>query len=169
MIRAALAAVACLAPSIAAADDPSFAGSWKTTFGAVTFEKDGDGLKGSFGPGGRFQIAGAEGLRRLWGRGRFVQPPSGREALGQLAELASPVQAFVEECCVLDERQQIDKKRLYGAWKCWCEEHGHQPGTDGTFGRNLAAAFPQLQNCRVSIPPPGLALQGPRAGRGPEG
>jgi putative DNA primase/helicase len=90
----------------------------------------------------------AEGLRRLRGRGRFVQPASGREALGQLSELASPVSAFVEECCVLDERRQIGKKFLFQEWQGWCEEHGHQPGNDATFGRNLMAAFPQIQSGR---------------------
>lgn len=65
MLRAPLIAVALLVPCSGLAADPSFAGSWKTTFGVVEFERDGDALKGTFGPNGRYKITGTQADRVL--------------------------------------------------------------------------------------------------------
>lgn len=44
--------------SALAGDGDAFAGTWKTTFGAVTLKADGDAVTGSFGPEGKFPIRG---------------------------------------------------------------------------------------------------------------
>jgi putative DNA primase/helicase len=85
------------------------------------------------------------GWQRLRDRGHFVQPDAGKILVGELADLASPVGAFVRERCRVALGCQIERSRLFGAWKFWCEEQGRDhPGDSGTFGRNLRAVIPTL-------------------------
>lgn len=85
-----------------------------------------------------------EGLDRLASKGRFTVPRSSGEATTMLMDLASPVSAFVRDCCVRSDGASIERERLYGAWKRWCVDNGHEPGSQANFGRNLAAAVPDL-------------------------
>jgi putative DNA primase/helicase len=85
------------------------------------------------------------GWQRLRDRGRFVQPDAGKGMVGELADLASPVGAFIRERCQVGPGYQVERFALFVAWKGWCEEHGRQhPGEAATFGRNLRAAVPDL-------------------------
>jgi putative DNA primase/helicase len=89
-----------------------------------------------------------EGLKRLRQRGRFVQPASGEETSRRLVELSSPVTAFVQDRCELGADRRVGKSALFEAWREWCADCGHEPGSLATFGRNLAAAFPAVQSSR---------------------
>jgi putative DNA primase/helicase len=85
------------------------------------------------------------GWQRLRERGRFVQPDAGKGMVGDLADLASPIGAFVRDCCKVGPGCQIEKAALYNRWKQWCDEQGRDhPGDAATFGRNLFAAVPSL-------------------------
>jgi putative DNA primase/helicase len=87
-----------------------------------------------------------EGWQRLQERGHFIQPKSSSEAIQELADLSSPMSAFVRDNCVLDSAIEIECSRLYAGWKDWCEEQGRDyPGTVQTFGRDLRAAVPALK------------------------
>jgi putative DNA primase/helicase len=89
------------------------------------------------------------GWQRLRERGRFVQPDSGRELLGDLEDLASPVGAFVREYCVLGPEKRVSVEELFGRWKTWCEVKGRrETGTEATFGRDLLAALPTVHKTR---------------------
>lgn len=85
-----------------------------------------------------------EGLDRLASKDRFTVPKSSGEATTMLMDLASPVSAFVRDCCVRADGASVERDRLYGAWRRWCFDNGHEPGSQATFGRNLAAAVPDL-------------------------
>jgi putative DNA primase/helicase len=89
-----------------------------------------------------------EGLKRLRARGRFVQPNSGVETSQRLVELSSPVTAFVQDKCELVPEKSVPKRMLFELWRRWCSESGHEPGSMETFGRNLLAAFPEVQSSR---------------------
>ena len=80
------------------------------------------------------------GLDRLRGRGRFIQPESGRTMMEDMHRLSSPVAAFVKDCCLVGPNFQVKKADLFGAWKGWAEENGHHPGSTELFSRNLQAA-----------------------------
>ena len=85
------------------------------------------------------------GWQRLRDRGHFVQPDAGAGMIGELADLASPVGAFVRECCHVGPGCQIERSTLFDAWKQWCERQGRvHPGDSATFGRNLRAVIPSL-------------------------
>src|SRR5262249_30091074 len=85
------------------------------------------------------------GWQRLRDRGYFVQPEASKSMMSDLADLASPIGAFIRERCIVGPGCQVERAVLYSAWKQWCEEHGRQPpGDDCTFGRNLRAAVPTI-------------------------
>ncbi|MEX2275370.1 MAG: phage/plasmid primase, P4 family [Actinomycetota bacterium] len=87
-----------------------------------------------------------DGLERLQERGYFVQPASAASALERLEDLASPVGAFVRDCCVIDSAQEVTKDALWSAWKDWCANQGRdRPGTKAVFFRDLAAAYPGIR------------------------
>ena len=86
-----------------------------------------------------------EGWRRLQARGRFEQPASGLPLLESMDELASPVAAFLEDCCVVDAHASVPSSDLYDAWRGWCRRHGRDAvGDEQAFGRDLHAAIPGL-------------------------
>jgi putative DNA primase/helicase len=86
-----------------------------------------------------------EGWKRLQARGYFIQPASGQVMLRELEELASPISHFVEERCGLEAGVETPVVKLFSSWQSWCSETGRHPGDVQTFGRNLRAAFPQLE------------------------
>jgi putative DNA primase/helicase len=90
-----------------------------------------------------------EGWKRLRGRGRFLQPTSAADAIHDLEDLASPVGAFVRDCCVVGPGHRVEIENLFRAWKHWCEQEGRTAaGTKAKFGRDLAAATPGVKRRR---------------------
>ena len=88
-----------------------------------------------------------EGWQRLRERRYFAQPESGREMLGQMEDLGSPIGRFIRECCVVGAGRQVSKAELYQRWTQWCGKTGReQPGDAGTFGRNLLAAEANIRS-----------------------
>lgn len=85
------------------------------------------------------------GWQRLRERGHFLQPAAGRGMAGELADLASPVGAFVRDRCRIEPGCQIERSTLFDAWRRWCDQQGRErPGDAATFGRNLRAVVPSL-------------------------
>jgi putative DNA primase/helicase len=87
-----------------------------------------------------------EGWRRLRERGHFEQPLSGAELLSDLRDLTSPIGAFLNDCCCIGPGYRVSVQGLYAEWRNWCAAHGRrEPGTDGSFGRDLLAAVPTIR------------------------
>jgi len=61
------------------------------------------------------------------------------------------VSAFVRECCYRGRGQSVARDRIYSAWRSWCADSGHEPGSKATFGRNLAAVVPDLGNIKPRV------------------
>ena len=88
-----------------------------------------------------------DGWRRLRERGRFVQPTAADEMLGELNDLASPVSAFLRDCCNIGPEYEVQRENLYEAYEAWAKGHGRQHVEDLVgFGRALRAALPALSN-----------------------
>lgn len=81
-----------------------------------------------------------EGWRRLRDRGRFALPGSSEDAVQELLQLGSDVAAFVQDRCELSAGHEIEKERLYGFYRDWCERTGRKPKHSSTFGQELFAA-----------------------------
>ncbi len=84
-----------------------------------------------------------EGLDRLARNGALTEPQSSADARAALQDLVSPVSAFVRENC--QRGGEIPVAELFAAWKDWCEENNHRPGSSQTFGRDLRSVVPLLR------------------------
>lgn len=73
-----------------------------------------------------------DGLDRLTERGAFVEPASSADSVAALAELVSPVGAFVRERCEVGD-YEVSAEVLYGEWARWAANHGHHAGSATTF------------------------------------
>lgn len=90
-----------------------------------------------------------EGWRRLRERGHFLQPQSGDELAEEMADLSSPVGAFVKECCRVGRSETTTKKAIYERFKGWCQDRGMaRPPTAAAFGRDLLSACPTVRGAR---------------------
>ena len=88
-----------------------------------------------------------EGRDRLYERGFFVQPPSAKQMVDEFENLSSPVGAFTRECCVEQAGMEVSQDDLFDAWRHWCDDNGREhSGTKQTFGRDLRAALPWLDD-----------------------
>lgn len=86
-----------------------------------------------------------EGWHRLRARGYFVPPKSSAAAVQELADLGSPIGAFVREACTQGAGAEVGVDQLFTAWRVWCADQGvERAGTKAQFGRDLNAAVPGL-------------------------
>lgn len=79
-----------------------------------------------------------EGWKRLNQRGHFVQPVSSAGNIDELADLASPVGAWVRERCSKGYTRVLCSV-AYDDYRAWCERMGHHVASQATFGRDLKA------------------------------
>ena len=86
------------------------------------------------------------GWSRLRDVGHFKQPASAQQAMEQLEDLASPVGAFLRECCMIGPLHVSRASDVFAAWADWCTAQGREhTGTVQSFGRDLRAAVPGLK------------------------
>jgi len=72
-----------------------------------------------------------EGLRRLRERGGFEIPETVRAAVRDFEFSNDPPAQFMDECCTLGEDLHVGKRKLYDAYKSWCQVYGHKPKAEG--------------------------------------
>jgi hypothetical protein len=66
-----------------------------------------------------------------------------------MEDLSSPISAFLRDWCIRgDQKCRVKADDLFKAWRLWCDEHGHRPGTAQNFGKILHAALPGLKLVR---------------------
>ncbi|MCZ0727193.1 phage/plasmid primase, P4 family [Mycolicibacterium iranicum] len=92
-----------------------------------------------------------DGLDRLTRNGKFTVPGSSDAAANLMMDMASPMSAFVRECCVREPSAEVERDVLYAAWKAWCEDNGHICGAKSSFGRDLRAVVPDLADKQPRI------------------
>lgn len=94
---------------------------------------------------------GAEGWHRLLARGHFVQPESAAEMIRAMADLASPVSAFLRDRCVRSAELQTEQKRLYEAFGQWHADQGRDGRkiTKNRFTRELSTLGISVGRSRV--------------------
>jgi putative DNA primase/helicase len=105
----------------------------------------------------RWSLVGRDRLRE---QGHFTEPATSRDAVTTLADLASPVAAFVRQACRRGPGLEVPVRELYQAWRRWSRDHGRaRATTEQVFGRDLRAAVPGL---KVARPRDGDAPSRPR-------
>ena len=96
------------------------------------------------------------GWKRLRERGRLIQPESGKAMVEEMEDLASPVGAFLKDCCEVKPGFEVATSELYAAWKEWCHQRGRdKPGDAAGFGRSLRAVLPGLGHTPNRLQPDG--------------
>jgi putative DNA primase/helicase len=93
----------------------------------------------------KWSLAGLDDLHEL---GRFIEPQSSRDAVQDMADLASPTGHFVREACRQGIGLEILTSTLYRAWQRWCSDHGHRTTSESRFGRDLKAVIPGLKRAQ---------------------
>ncbi|MDT0309271.1 phage/plasmid primase, P4 family [Streptomyces sp. DSM 44917] len=93
-----------------------------------------------------------EGLARLETSGRLSEPPASAEAVTTMQETASPMSAFVRECCETGPGREVTVEELWAAWRSWTEDNGIRRGSRQMFGRNLQAVVPPVRRTRPRGP-----------------
>lgn len=95
-----------------------------------------------------------EGWKRLRERGRFVQPESAAERVRELEDLASPVGAFVRECCTVGDGHRVKVETIYQAFTRWSGAEGRNVELNKTrFGKDLRDVVPTVSRRRGSHTP----------------
>ena len=82
-----------------------------------------------------------DGLGRLAEAGKFTRPPNVDDTIRTLQDLASPVGAFIRECCEVGPDRSVEVDHLYAAYRLWSEGSGHAKSPKHVFGRDLRAAL----------------------------
>lgn len=86
-----------------------------------------------------------EGLHRLRQRRHFLPPQSSSDTVQEIEDLASPVGAFVRECCDVGPGFRVYVDHLYGLYKDRCALDGRTNlPTIQNFSRDLKAVVPGL-------------------------
>lgn len=92
-----------------------------------------------------------EGLDRLTRNGVFTVPQSSDEATNLMADMVSPVSAFLRDRTTVKADGEIEREQLFAAWRCWASENGHYSGSQASFGRDLHAAAPYVKTVNKRI------------------
>ena len=89
---------------------------------------------------------GIKGLLR-WRNGvTSLQAESSRQTIDELEAMTSPIKAFIADRCEITLNARILVADLFNAWRDSCNVNGHQhTGNVQWFGKNLRAAFPEIQ------------------------
>lgn len=89
-----------------------------------------------------------EGRIRLAKQGRFTKPAISCEVEADFARLVSPIKGFLEDRCDVRPGAEVSREDLWIAWKLWCDENGHMPGSKDRLGAWLRSVIPSLDTTR---------------------
>jgi putative DNA primase/helicase len=101
-----------------------------------------------------------DGLDRLDGRQRFTQPTSGAAEQEATRRLADPIQAFIDDWCVIAPDETIELDHLFLKYQNWCIGEGRtrDTTTKEIFSRDLrqkidglTAERPRVQGKRITV------------------
>ena len=89
-----------------------------------------------------------EGILKLKTAGKLIQPQAGQQILDDFSRLSSPIRGFVSDYCAYPTKSSVLCTQLRSMWAVWCEENGHEAGSEGKFGERLYAACPSVKRVR---------------------
>jgi len=99
---------------------------------------------------GKLVVWALEGLKSLRERGRFEIPEVSKGTLQDMISITSPISTFVDECCVLDDKEKVSSTQMvYEAYQRWCGENGRRAGGNTMFMRNLIAECPSVSKEKI--------------------
>lgn len=84
------------------------------------------------------------GLKDLREQGRFIEPEASQKKMTRFIKLTSPMQAFVDECCYVNNKAKVSKTQMYEAWKGWCSACDRKQGNKMLFDSWLCQFVPTV-------------------------
>jgi len=89
------------------------------------------------------------GLVRLNRKKHLTVPAASTDMMSMLADLVSPMGAFVREVCVRGPDESVVVDDIYRQWNIWATENGHNFSTSkAKSSSDLRSVVPTLQNSR---------------------
>ncbi len=108
-----------------------------------------------------------EGLQRLAKRGHFIEPEPSKALKTTWRRQSSPVDAFLEECCVVSPGVEAEKNEVYEAYVQWCEANEFKALKDNSFWLRVKSRVPGYRERRPDGSSPrravGIALRDAQA------
>lgn len=89
------------------------------------------------------------GRKRLYARGRFIQPKSGENIVEEMVQMNNPLSAFIDKCCDLGPSYQESKDLVYEAYRIWTTKTQLHYLDGASFARSLYASHPSLGSARL--------------------
>jgi P4 family phage/plasmid primase-like protien len=90
-----------------------------------------------------------EGLRNLNAAGRFTVPANSRELIEQYRQDSNPARAFLlENYESTNNGDIVPCEDVYRQYRGWCEGNGHQPLSNGLFGKEVKRVYPDIERNR---------------------
>ncbi len=91
-----------------------------------------------------------DGLQRLFAQKGFTEPESCVEAMKDWVKQVDHVQAFVEDCCAIEDTLRVKSGDLFEAYRNWCEENGVRNRHDATrLTTNIRNIHPSVERIRI--------------------
>lgn len=94
---------------------------------------------------------GLDGMARLHAAGRFTAPRASVEAVQALADLVSPISAFVREACTTGADETAQVATLYREYAAWCDENGRGTSSVQKLSSDLRTILPTLSVYRPKV------------------
>jgi putative DNA primase/helicase len=92
-----------------------------------------------------------EGLKSLYEAKRFTLCESTESELEQTRDIATPLQTFLDDCCIIDPAQAVHCKSLFRIYELWLEDEDVlSAGNDKQFGAELRTAIPAIDRKRLT-------------------
>lgn len=86
-----------------------------------------------------------EGLARLDRRRRITEPPASLEAVQELADLVSPISAFLREVCLEDPAATMPFSDLFAQYGEWCSENNRGRRNTAGFSTDIRSRMPHVR------------------------
>jgi putative DNA primase/helicase len=86
-------------------------------------------------------VLAVEGLRRLVDRGQFDKPEPVLRATAAYRERLDTVRAFINEECVVEPDEYVQRSELYRNYREWTHDSGRYPVSAVTFNDHLRSAL----------------------------
>jgi putative DNA primase/helicase len=86
-----------------------------------------------------------DGLVRLNAQRRITEPAASLESVQALADLVSPIKAFIREVCTVDPAEVVPFSEVYREYGEWCRENGRGIKNTAGFSSDLRTALPELK------------------------
>ena len=74
---------------------------------------------------------------RAWQQSGLRPPQAVTEAVAEYRDEMDTLGEFIADCCLIDAKAKAAASQLYGAYKDWCDNSGHNPVSTTRFGLTL--------------------------------